>query len=507
MKKQLSYMIAFVCAVVLVSGVQTQARAQQNHWKDLVEMDFPGAYPTDEATARIRDEIDFQRASQAFLWALPAMNMYSMREGSEKAFGKGNHILPVWKGRLRATTQITTPNSDVIYAMSYIDLKDGPVVIDAPPMVQGLLDDFWQRPITDVGLPGPDKGAGGKYLLLPPDYQGELDDKGWYKGEDPADLYYTFKSRTYGVFLFWRAFLGDGGSTEEGVKTIEQTKVYPWGKEDTAPKMQFPDATHTPVKMLIPNVTKGDDPYRYFENLADFIGYEYVEREDFAMRGMLASIGIEKGKSFKPDARMKSILKQASIVGYNMSRANRYASRIPNAKIYPDRQYEQAYIGESPDFNEKTYLNLNTRAAFFHFAYSSSEAMVKHLVNKGSKYPLSFRDADGNFLMGQNSYKLHLPKDPPAKIFWSVAVYNSHNASGIDNGMDYPSINSKDDILVNKDGSVDFYFGPELPKGAAKSNWLKTNPDEGWFLILRLYGTMQAYYDQTWKPDDLVKLK
>jgi hypothetical protein len=135
----------------------------------------------------LRDELMFQRATQLYLWALPSLNMYGMKEGSEAKFGKGYNVLPIFKDRLNAKTLITTPNSDVIYALGYLDLKeDGPLVIEAPPGLQGILDDFRQRPIPsvgeidgkkwfgDVGLIGPDKGKGGKYLILPPDFQGEI---------------------------------------------------------------------------------------------------------------------------------------------------------------------------------------------------------------------------------------------------------------------------------------------------------------------------------------------
>ena len=481
---------------------------QLDHWNDLLNVETPGYYLTEESAARVHAEIDFQRACQTFLWALPAMNMYSMREGSEREFGRGNHILPIWKGRLRATTKVTTPNSDVIYAMSYLDLKDGPVVVDAPAGIQGMFDDFWHRPVTDVGLPGPDKGQGGKYLLLPPDYEGPLAEPMWYRTEPDgtAALYYTCRVRTYGVFLFWRAFLGEGGSTEKGVGIIEQTKVYPWGGRDTAPEMQFPDATDVEVQMLIPNVTRGDAPYRYFENLARFIDYEYVDRADFDMRGMLRTLGIVKGQPFKPDERLKEILSKASVVAYNMSRANRYATRIEGARVWPDRQFEQGFIGESMDFVEETYNNLDARAAFYHFAYSTSEAMVKHLVNAGAKYPLTFRDSDGDYLMGENSYKMNVPANQPAALFWSVAIYAAFDAAGLDNGQRFPSLNSLDDLAVNSDGSVDFYFSPELPVGAPKSNWFRTVPGDGFFIILRLYGTRREYYDGTWKPSDLEKI-
>ena len=169
---------------------------------------------------------------QSYLWALPALNMYGMKEGSEKVFGKGYNVLPIWKQRLNAKTLITTPNSDVIYALGYLDLKeDGPMVIEVPPGLQGILDDFWQRPIPsvgeidgrkwcgDVGLPGPDQGKGGKYLILPPDYTGEV---------PPG--YFTYRSGTYGVFVFWRGFFKDPKQLEAPVRVMEQTRIYPLGR-------------------------------------------------------------------------------------------------------------------------------------------------------------------------------------------------------------------------------------------------------------------------------------
>ena len=200
------------------------------------------------------DELFFQRAVQTYLWALPALNMYGMKEGSEKVFGKGYNVLPIFKQRLNAKTLITTPNSDVIYALGYLDLKeDGPMVIEVPPGLQGILDDFWQRPIPsvgeidgrkwsgDVGLARPGRGKGGKYLVLPPDYTGEI---------PPG--YFTFRSGTYGVFVFWRGFFKDPKQLEEPVRVMEQTRIYPLGKKESAKPMQFPDASGVPANMLYP---------------------------------------------------------------------------------------------------------------------------------------------------------------------------------------------------------------------------------------------------------------
>lgn len=480
-------LIAIIGAAVLLAGVQ--AWAAEGHWQSLAKLKFPGGYPATESSARLFDELDFQRAVQVYLWALPAMNIDAMRQGSEAAFGAGNHILPVWKDRLNTRTKVTTPNSDVVYAMSYLDLKDGPVVVEVPPKLQGMFDDFWHRPIADVGFVGPDKGEGGKYLLLPPGYQ----------GEEPEG-YFTFRSPTYRVFLFWRGFLVDG-KTDEAVKIIEKTVIYPLGKKDTAPAMLFPNASEKPANMLV------TQDISFFENLKKFIDYEPVDRTDFAMRGMMATLGLVKAQPFEPDERMLAILNSAADVAWKMASVQRYERRIPGTKRYEDRQFDEPFVGGSEVFEGDTYLNLDARTAFFRFAYSSSPGMVVEMVGKGSKYPLTFKDADGNFLMGENSYKLHLPKDIPAENFWAVTLYGAPTAAGVDKpGQPIPSINSQQELAYNDDGSIDLYFGPELPPDAPESNYIGTNPGEGFFPIIRLYSPGQAYFDKTWKPDDLVKL-
>ena len=228
--------------------------------------------------------------------------MRSMKEGSEAKFGKGYNVLPIWKKRLSAKTLITTPNSDVIDAMGYLDLKsDGPLVIEVPPGLQGILDDFFQRPIHsvgdiggrpwsgDVGLPGPDKGQGGKYLVLPPDYKGEV----------PGG-YFAYRSRTYGVFVFWRGFFKDPRQLEGPVRVMEQTRIYPLGNEASAKTMQFPDGSGVPVNMLYP--TDGTA----FDMLKRMIDSEYVDPADMDMRGMLAAIGIVKDQPFSPDAHQRA---------------------------------------------------------------------------------------------------------------------------------------------------------------------------------------------------------
>src|SRR5499427_4878994 len=247
-------------------------KAEGSHYGSLATLPFTKGFLSKDGISALKKELVFQRAVQPYIWALPALNMYGMKEGSEKAFGKGYNVLPIFKDRLNAKTLITTPNSDVIYALGYLDLKeDGPLVIEVPPGLQGILDDFWQRPICsageingkvwcgDVGLPGPDQGKGGKYLVLPPDY----------KGTPPAG-YLTLRSGTYGVFVFWRGFFQDPKQLTEPVRVMEQTRIYPLGKEADAKPMQFPNASGVPAKMLYPQDGSA------FDMLNRYIQHEYV---------------------------------------------------------------------------------------------------------------------------------------------------------------------------------------------------------------------------------------
>src|SRR6185436_1418547 len=220
----------------------------------LANLPLKDGFLAPEGSAALMDELLFQRAVQTYLWALPALNMYGMKEGSEKIFGKGYNVLPIFKDRLNAKTLITTPNSDVIYALGYLDLKkDGMMVIEVPPGLQGILDDFWHRPICserkidgrtwcgDVGLPGPDKGKGGKYLIIPPDYHGDV----------PRE-FFAYRSRTYGVFVFWRGFFKNPRQLGETVAVMEKTRIYPLGNKKEARPMEFPNASVVPANMLYP---------------------------------------------------------------------------------------------------------------------------------------------------------------------------------------------------------------------------------------------------------------
>ena len=250
---------------------------------------------TPDTAAMLKDELLFQRATQTYLWALPLINTLGMKVGSEKVFGAGYNVLPVWKKRLDAKTLVTTPNSDVIYAMGYLDLgKDGPMVFEAPPGLQGILLDFWQRPIPgptidgheffgDVGLPGPDAGKGGKFLILPPGYEGDV-----------PEGYFVYRSGTNNVFVFLRSFYQDPANLKPAVDLMEQAKIYPLGGETNAKPMEYPDASGVPANMLPASDASA------FDQLKLLVDSEGPHLADPDWLGMLASIGIVERSAIQP---------------------------------------------------------------------------------------------------------------------------------------------------------------------------------------------------------------
>jgi hypothetical protein len=427
---------------------------------------------------------------------LPALNVIGMRDGSEAVFGKGYNVLPIWKERMDVRTWVPTPNADVIYSMSYLDLREtGPLVVAAPREVIGMFTDFFQRTITDVGLIGPDRARGGLYLLLPPDYDGEVP-----KG------YFAFKSPTYNVFLFFRTIMKkgeDGPDPKPAVALAEQTHAYPlWAMEKDVKPMVFPDGSGKRVNMMYPVDNT------YWSKLKDFVDYEPASAIDPELRGVLASIGIIKGQPFNPTQRQQELLKKAIETAPRMILATRQLGRSDGRNLYyKDRQYENVWGGATADWFQKSYLDVDQRAGYFQVAYSSAPAMVMRTLGAGSKYPVAYRDAKGEFLNGSNTYKLHLPPDPPAALFWAVTAYNITDGTMVEAPQLMPSINGFNKVATNSDRSVDLWFALEKPADVPASNFIQTVGGRNFLVALRLYGTGVEFFDQTWKPDDVVKVR
>jgi hypothetical protein len=477
----------------------------------LAQLPFQQNRPTEKTARTLQEELTFQRATQTYLWAMPLLNTMGMRDGFAKSYGTGYNTMAIWAKRLDAKTRITTPNSDLIYGMVFVNLAEtGPLVFEAPPKLQGILLDMWQRPIPhdggkffgDVGLPGPDGGAGGKFLLLPPGYSGNV----------PSG-YYVYRSGTNNVFIFLRSFYTDLANISPAADVLKRSLLYPLGKKESAAKMKFEDASGKPHDMLPRTDATA------FQQLKYLVDTEGSNLADPDWLGMLAGLGIVKGKPFEPDTRTKKIFSDAAMTAYKTSRVLglQEASGNVNFRVYKDRRWVNPInnLGSRwPDslvdlgFTARTggFRALDARTWFFTDYYSISPGMVSMTPGKGAFYMIAFNDSDGKPLTGAKNYRIKLPPDIPAALFWSVTLYEAENASGLDNGQPFPSLGKLNKPTQAADGSTTLYLGPKAPNGSV-GNWIATVPGRGFFAILRLYAPTQPALDGSWKPGDVELVK
>lgn len=448
-----------------------------------------GGYPTAETTRRLFDALDFQRACQAYLEFMPAMSMYSLLEGQEQGWGcKACSDLAVAADTLSSVPLVLTGNTESVYFGCNVDLKrDGPTVVEIPPQVLGMANDAYFRFVVDFGMAGPDQGKGGKYLLLPPDFEGDV-----------PEGYFVARSRTYRVWVMARAQQKVSGTGEQALAWYrDNCAVYPL--KDGFRKPNVSNASSMFANTLHPH------DFQYFVNLDALIQYEPASAFTPEQLGLARALGIEKGKRFAPDARMRAILDSAAKTGRGMARAIAYRSRDPEAQIYPDRRWETFFVGGSHEFLSNGARNLDARTLYHFTAICVTPAMVNKMVGAGSQYLCAYVDADGDYLDGGKAYRLHLPPNIPVNSFWSVTLYDPDTRSLLQTDTPQPSLSSFSEPEQNGDGSYDIYFGPSAPAGKAR-NWVQTVPDKGWFTYIRLYGPLEPFFDQSWRPDDIVRV-
>ncbi len=439
----------------------------------------------DEATVRtVYDNLDFQRAVQVFLIAMPAAPHHSLRSGF-RTFGPDNQTVLITESLLDSRTLLHGGNSETIYNFAWLDTHDGPMVIEVPPHMLGIVNDFWGRFVGDLGNAGPDKGLGGKYLLLPPDYTGVV-----------PDGYFVLRSRTYGNLLLLRGFIVDGDLRPAVENTKAHYRAYALAQASDPPTTTFVNISGAAFNVIHPSDAT------FYDAIAEVVHEEPLEAVDPETRGLLASIGIQKGKPFAPDARMQRILTEAAAVGNATARTLAFSTRNLDAYFYADSAWQTAWIGDYR-FSPGGVLNLDARTFLFYIGWGISPSMTLQMVGAGSQYAIAYRDANGRYLNGGKSYRLHLPAGIPAKDFWSVLVYDSQTRSMLQTDQQFPSVSSqKADLVTNPDGSVDVYFGP-TPPVFHEANWVQTIPDKGYYVGFRLYGPLEPWFDQTWRPGEI----
>jgi len=310
------------------------------------------------------------------------------------------------------------------------------------------------------------------------------------------------RSATYGDLFFWRGFL-DNGSTKTAVDNTKKFhKVYLLSEANNPPPMKFINVSGKAFNTIHAN------DFIFYEEVNEIVQYEPNESLNPETLGLLAAIGIEKGKEFAPDARMKKILTEAVAVANATARALTFRPRIEGVYYFPNRKWFTSFPGGSYEFlTQPGVRNLDARVLFHYYATGITPAMAAKMVGKGSQYAAATTDSEGKPLNGSKTYKIHLPPNIPAKDFWSFVVYDNQTRSMLQTDQQFPSIGSqKEGIVLNADTSVDVWFGPTAPQGH-EANWVQTVPGKSWNVLLRLYGPKQAWFDKTWVPGDFELVK
>ena len=449
---------------------------------------FFDGFPDKATVNKLYDNLDFQRAVQAYLLGLAPVSQVANRKGILEV-GPANTTVPIFETMMNARSIFLTPNNNTPYTWFWLDLHKGPLVLEVPPKVLGLIDDMWYHFVTDLGFVGPDKGEGGKYLLLPPGYKDEV-----------PQGYFVVRLETFSIWAAWRTFL-ENGDPKPGVDRVKKfTKIYLLSQAANPPALNFVNVSSRDF------CTDAPADYPFWEYLNQVVQEEPTDSIDPVTLGFYASIGIKKGKHFAPDARMKKILTEAAAVGDATARAITFRMRYKEAYYYPNSAWRQGFIG-GYKFEDNGALILDGYSSFFFYATGVTPAMDSKEVGQGSQYMAAFLDSKGNPLDGGKNYRLHLPKNIPVANFWSVILYDNQTRSMLQNDQQWPAVSSQTKgLLVNPDTSVDVYFGPKPPQGK-KNNWVQTIPGKGWNTLLRLYGPLQPWFDKTWRPGEIELVK
>ena len=480
-------------SVLCLSAVFTLPVSGETIDSKIGKLEFEAGYPAQETVQRLYDELDFQRAVQAYLWALP-MSSYGAMVDAHKALGADNHTVIVADKLAEPQQLILTANQDTIYLSGVFDLREGPMVMELPPGLLGTLNNLWQQPLVDLGGPfSPEQNRGGRFLILPPDYAGPL----------PQIHYHTAQSDTNLVVFYLRAIPKSRKDIPKLLELIHSYRQYKLAEAQNPPPTKFVSMSGKKADFLT------HEGLAYFESLARYINENPPRPQDMAMLGMLKTLGIVHGQAFEPDARMQRILTEAATVGRAMAKTLAWTPRVPKDVLYAypgERQWKKIFFGD-PTFSTPDYLALDLRSKYAFEAIGTAKSMVVSVPGQGSQYIGTYKDSGGNWLSGEHTYRMHLPKDVPANMFWSLTVYDNETRSLIQNDLGRPLVGSVHGAKANADGSFDLYFGPGLPADVPEENWVQTKPGEGWFVYLRLYGPEQSYFDKTWVPGDAVKLK
>jgi hypothetical protein len=475
-------LLAGTATLVLLAPPFAQAQTVDTR---IGKIELQAVYPSKQSVEKLYDEMDFQRATQAFIWALPAVGFHGLHLAHLNTFGAKDGEVVLYQG-LKDKAGMLTPNLTTLYLMSFFNLAEqGPMVVEVPAgATAGGFLDIWQRPISDTGQTGPDRGGGGKYLIVPP-------------GSDIREMrgYIVARSPSNQVWFAARALDRDPAAAE---KVARSHKVYAWKQRDNPGDTKFIPvgskdwASAHPVSL------------DYWKYLSEVIQPEPIEARDKVMLGMLVPLGIEKGKPFSPNERQKKILTDAAQLGELMARANAYDKRFANATVWPGKKWEYANMVEL-DQDNNFYTQVDERGSWFYEAIGNTAGMQGRILNFGQVYLETSKDRDGNWLDGGKTYRMRVPANPPVVQFWSFTLYDNVTRGPVVTDQGAADMSSRQNLTANPNGSVDLWFGPTKP--AQAQNWVKTIPGRGWFPYFRFYGPKEPYFDKSWQLNDIEEVR
>lgn len=448
----------------------------------------------DEEPRAIEYEMAVQRACEAAIWGMPAVSLYDIELSTQRDLGANFGDIVYFSKPMTSRHGFLTANDVTPYTVASLTCQGDPLVVEVPPAGDkvsffGTFVDAWQTPLADVGPPGFDEGRGGKYLFMAPDYEGEI-----------PEGYLVFHPSTYGVHFVFRPVAKNGGTVEDQSSYVKNLEVYRLSEADNPPKTNFVDAF--PKKW---NTLPVYD-YTYFQDLNAVVQREPVLERDKAMMALLAGIGIEKGTKFHPDAEMKQALQEGLERAYASMQNYFTKPGIAMAPYWEDKQWQiwkfaagQPEAGFPYVTDDRVLIDERAGGSYFWITY------LPKVLGGGSFYLTGLRDSGGELMNGVDTYKLRVPKDTPAKDFWSVIVY-SMKTKGFVEGAESVGRSSQeiDEMRTNDDGSVDIYFAPNPPEGF-ESNWIPTG--ENFFLLFRLYGPDKPLFDKSWTLGNVEKVK
>ncbi|MFQ6574026.1 DUF1214 domain-containing protein [Pseudomonas sp. UM16] len=433
-----------------------------------------------------------RRATEAAIWGMPLANFDAMRQAYLRDAGANYNDIMYWSRPSDWKNQTTTPNHSTIYVMLFVNLKEGPVVVDIPATADaglyGALLDSWTIPLINVGSMGQDKGKGARYLLLPPGYQGDV----------PGG-YIPVQSTTYNNYSLLRVITKttEAADLAAGVDYLKRLKAYPLANAGAPVANRYLDM----ADKVYDAITPFDG--RLFDSIARMVAEEPVQPRDLSIMGQFKALQIGKGLDFKPDAQRQQLLGKAASEAHTYLKEGYAAS---GEAIWGEQRQWRSLAARNVSYGTKLTFVDPDKGLYLDDRAFAWFAMFGPIVPPGPHvYMKSYTTDQGIRLDGSRTYKLTIPANAPVRDFWAVDVYDANTAGFIREAKVVGLDSYNQQMRTNSDGSVDLYLGPKPPEGL-EHNWISTRAGQPFFTLFRIYGPTEGIVNRSWVLNDIQQI-